>query len=246
MGIIKGSQYLSIILLFVLIGVGSCIRPPEFPLEPRIDLVGLEFIDVNDGSSRDTLALTLHFTDGDGDLGLDPTLHGDNTPYSSKIYPTKSDGQLIKIGDPEASDFPYEFPYTCLNWETRLIGFDDNMVAIYDTILFKINDNHYNITIDWFVKKDGGSSWSEFDWRLFREPVCGETFDGRFPTLYDKDNPDFPLEGTMRYTMPSDGFLPIFRADSIYLEVEIKDLALNRSNKLTTPSFTLQSIKKEE
>ena len=234
-----------IVILLVLVG---CYPPPEFPPEPAITFVNVEFKEATDPpSARDTLALTIHFTDGDGDLGLAPEEDGDESLYRQRNYFfNEENGDTLQWNDPQVADIPYEFPYTCLNWELVLRGYtevDGVRTPDFDTLYYEINDNHYNITVDFFYKPDGQAEWEELDWRLFREPSCGETFDGRFPILYEEEEAGFPLEGDMRYTMVSDGFLSLFGADSMRLEVEIKDRALNRSNKLVTPSFTLPNIR---
>jgi len=212
----------------------------------------VEFIEVDEASARDTLAIIFHFTDGDGDLGLGP--EETFPPYNLRDYqisPITDD--TVHYGDPEAGDFPYEFPYTCLNWELNFRGYQNvngQQEAVFDTLLYSLNDDHYNITIDWFVKPDGQTEWEAFDWVLFRPPSCGETFNGRFPRLFDEDrveedgtiNP-FPLEGDLRYSMTSDGFLLLFGADSIRLDVQIKDRMLRRSNTLSR-AFTLPGVRR--
>ncbi|MEL6534090.1 MAG: hypothetical protein AAFQ98_01695 [Bacteroidota bacterium] len=244
-----GNLILSTTLLGVI--VSSCTTPPVFENEPIISDLQVKFIEVNEpASARDTLAIAFHFTDGDGDLGLGPeeTFY----PFNLRDYqisPITDD--TIRFGDPEAGDYPFEFPYTCLNWELKFKGYeiiDNQQVAIFDTLLYTQNENHYNITIDWFVKPNGQSEWEPFDWVLFRPPSCGETFDGRFPRLFDEDrveddgtlNP-FPLEGDLQYSMNSDGFLLLFGADSIRIDVQIKDRQLRPSNTLSK-AFTLQGV----
>ena len=232
----------------------GCVTPPVFPLEPIVSNPVVEFIDVVDANARDTLALTIHFTDGDGDLGLLPS--ETESPYNLRNYfpDHLNNNDTLFFGDPMVSDIPYSFPYTCLNWELKLRGFelrDGVQVAIYDTLYYEINDNHYNITIDWFTKPDGGPEWVPFDWRLFREPSCGETFDGRFPILFDEEDLDdgvvtpYPLEGDIRYSMTSSGFLLLFGADSVRMDIRIKDRSLQESN-VVQARFTLPSIRREE
>jgi len=48
----------------------GCLKPEDFPLEPRIEMGS--FVQF-----RDSASVTISFTDGDGDIGLDPS---DNQP----------------------------------------------------------------------------------------------------------------------------------------------------------------------
>ena len=51
----------------------SCIKPPQFPVEPRITYVGVDNPQVFQGSAtapNDTLTIRFSFTDGDGDLSF--------------------------------------------------------------------------------------------------------------------------------------------------------------------------------
>src|SRR6188768_3885622 len=85
------------LILFVIVElvVSSCFDPPEFPVEPEIDLATVYFIDNPDISENDTLMLSLIFKDGDGDLGLDPT--ETNPPFHSRNYFLAKDGVLSPV-----------------------------------------------------------------------------------------------------------------------------------------------------
>ena len=52
------------------------------------------------------------------------------------------------------------------------------------------------------------------------------------------------IEGKIRYAMLSLGWNSIFRNDTIKLELKIKDRALNESNVVSTPDFTLSQIER--
>ncbi len=66
--------YMRVLLLFFLPGLilTSCLNPPEYPIEPQI-----EFLRMTKGTmiqnqlNTDSLLLTIGFTDGDGDIGLE-------------------------------------------------------------------------------------------------------------------------------------------------------------------------------
>ena len=104
---------------------------------------------------------------------------------------------------------------------------------IRDTLYYTTNPNHYNIEVDFLVKDPSApGGFKEFDWR---EEYC-TTFDGRFPVFSDKTS---SIDGTLRYTMASLGFTTIFSIKTLKLRVSIRDRALNQSNVIETPEFTL-------
>lgn len=113
----------------------------------------------------------------------------------------------------------------------------DGKIAYYqirDQLYTTRNQNHYNIEVDFFVKDDPSSpdGFREFDWT---QEFC-TTFDGRFPVFSDKLS---SIEGTLRYNMKSVGFTTLFSIKTLKLRVTIKDRALNASNTIETPEFTL-------
>jgi hypothetical protein len=105
-----------------------------------------------------------------------------------------------------------------------------------DTFYVQVNPNQYNITVRYYERV--GSGFQEFDWR---EEFCS-TFDGRFNLPEEKG----PLEGTITYPMKSSGFLALFSVKTLYLEFEITDRSLNRSNTERTIEFTLNEIKQKK
>lgn len=61
-----------LLLLAAIIGMSGCLNPPEYPIEPHIDFVRMtKDVLVQDQFNTDSLLLTISFTDGDGDIGLD-------------------------------------------------------------------------------------------------------------------------------------------------------------------------------
>ena len=57
----------------LLTSVSSCVKPPQFPVEPVITYRGVDNAQVFQGSAtapNDTLTLRFSFTDGDGDLSF--------------------------------------------------------------------------------------------------------------------------------------------------------------------------------
>lgn len=232
-----------LVFLFISLGISACFTPPEYPVQPQIEFESIEFREYGSGfdAEADSLILKVTFKDGDGDLGLDPSelsCVSEDICYNNKFYFLKSDGKLVTYKDkrtnPAYSSLP-EFikPYNCINWEVRT---DNNNVV--DTLYFELNPDHYNIEVDFLVKNTDGT-FTEFDWtKEFNYPNCGTSFDGRFPILF-KDEPGAPLEGSLKYSMGSIGFKALFSIKTLKLRIQIKDRALNKSNEIFTPEFTL-------
>ncbi len=62
-----------ILLLFV---IGSCIKPPEYPDIPELELMGLSSDTMRQSSlNEDSIIIFLSFTDGDGNIGSDDSLN---------------------------------------------------------------------------------------------------------------------------------------------------------------------------
>ncbi len=214
------------VIIFVLILV-SCNRAPELPVIPNIRFENIEFKEVN---GPDSLIVNIYFEDGDGDLGLTSNdIHDQYAPYFVVL---DQNNDTIKYGSQPGLPEYNPVDYVILR--------DEDGVAT-DTILVEINENHYNYFVRFFTKKNG--NYTEFDWRA--APYY-QTFDGRFPLLnrdiVDNQLKDRPLEGSLRYGMTSSGWLFIFR-DSVKISVQIQDRALNKSNIVESPDFTLESIR---
>jgi hypothetical protein len=58
-------------LLFVLLALStSCVQPPDYPIEPVIEYLGVSKNILRQGQGlEDTVFVTIGFTDGDGDIG---------------------------------------------------------------------------------------------------------------------------------------------------------------------------------
>lgn len=249
-----------ILFCFLTTVLVSCVEEPVFPITPVIDLEKIEFWESPNIEDPDSLVVYINFTDGDGDLGLNG--NDVDPPFNPEIFYLDNNNKLITIRtreNPEYADLPpYEFPYTCTNYteSTRKIYFPANVVdkattnvvdsviaenvkyyGIQDTIYFERNEDAFNIKVEYFVLENG--VFEPFDWVTALAPACGETFDGRFPRL---SNESGSLEGTIRYSMKSVGFLPLFSIKPIRLRISIKDRALRTSNVIET-EFTLQQIR---
>ncbi len=59
-----------LLYLVLFVAFATCIRPPDYPIEPQITFVGMTKTTMRQGfGSEDSVYYTLSFTDGDGDLG---------------------------------------------------------------------------------------------------------------------------------------------------------------------------------
>jgi len=205
----------------------ACNRAPELPVMPSIEFRDIEFKEVD---GPDSLIITIYFEDGDGDMGL--TSSDIYEPYQPYDVVLDENGDTIRIGSrPGLPDYnPIDY---------IILRNSDGEAT--DTILVELNENHYNYFVKFFPKKNG--QYTEFDWR---DPPYYQTFDGRFPLLNrdisDGQLKEKPLEGTLRYGMTSSGWLFLFR-DSLKVSVQIQDRALNKSNVVESPDFTLESVR---
>jgi hypothetical protein len=249
----------AIVLAFSLLG---CRRPPDLPDTPSISFndISFEVSTIMVGPvaiETTTLKLTFNVSDGDGDIGLDGAESG--RPFNEFDFVLDTDGSIVEFGQR-----PADPPFTCLNYiieapqgvpEDATFDYNDDGDT-GDTILVAFNENRFNIFVDFLVRQPDGT-FEEEDIRTWppgsdnEQTFCNtETFDGRIPCLSSEDEPcDFvrstnrPIEGTITYDMISSGFLPVFRAEPIKLRFYIKDRALNQSNIVETPEFTLQDIR---
>ncbi|MEK6780512.1 MAG: hypothetical protein AABY93_02330 [Bacteroidota bacterium] len=231
--------------LLAIIGIliNSCLDAPQYSEIPEIEFEQIVFKDIKDASTADSLIISIKFRDGNGNIGLDPS--ETREPYNDKYYFQFPDQSYItyetKRTVPGYDTLPdFVKPYNCTNWEVLT----ENQKVI-DTIYFQLNPNQYNIFIT-FQVKDALGNFQDFDWASFYTyPLCEVIgFNGRFPILSKDLSQPGPLEGTINYGMTSVGFTIIFSIHTLRLKVRILDRALNYSNEIITPEFTLQSIKK--
>lgn len=229
------------------LGLYSCFDPPEYSNTPEIEFENLTFRETPDLSDADSLILYIKFRDGDGDLGLDPEkdngcvlVGSDTICYNERFYYTiVATGEQLnykaKRTMPEFADLPdFVTPYNCINWEVV----KENEIA-KDTVYFELNENHYNIFIDFLVKQNDGS-FKEFDFSTeFEYPGCATSYDGRFPILAKNSDLSLnnPIEGTLRYGMVSSAFKLQFSIKTLKLRIQIQDRLLNKSNIIETPEF---------
>lgn len=214
--------------------------------------------------------------DGSGDTTkvYSSLVHSSHSPYIS-YFLLNTSGKTGKLVTDKTrlkanySYLPQYDPNSCLNYSyTELLVseesnavdnsynildtlYDENSKAYYqiwEPLLYQLNENHYNILIEFFVSDDG-INFSEYNW--FEEFWI--SFNGRFPLLERytgqinsgpfKIKAKTPWVGEITYSMVNPSFLAIFSTKTMKLKVTIKDRALHSSNVIETAPFTLQSIK---
>lgn len=239
----------SVLVFLVIVGLDGCFTAPVYPVTPQISLIDLKF---GKGTKAlfDSIKLVINFKDGDGDLGLtsDDTL---TDVYATKYYylfQNKLLNYRAKLANPNLTvngkKLPdFVDPYNCSNWEIRRKTINGVLTNV-DTVYFELNDNTYNIFVDYYID-DGTNNFTKFDpITYFKYPNCSSlSFNGRFPVLSSDLGKKLPLDGILTYFMKSSSFDVIIGAKRFYLEIAIQDRALNKSNKLTTDIVTLNSIR---
>ena len=104
---------------------------------------------------------------------------------------------------------------------------------VSDFFYFRYNPNYTNIDVEFWVK-DSSGSYNLFDWK---KEYCEWGFSQRFPIQSAKSD-------VLKYEMTSFGIKKIFKEKTLRFKIRIRDRALNVSNEIVTPDFTLDSIKK--
>jgi hypothetical protein len=123
----------------------------------------------------------------------------------------------------------------------------DNLLKIEGRFVVERNPTSFNIQVDFeYLKKtdqNPNGEWTTYDWTRDSEAkTCAPSFNGRFPVLTQDDG---SLDGVIRYHMASEGFVGIFgMSTQIRLTIRIRDRALNESNTIVTPPFTLAEIRR--
>lgn len=142
---------ISLILLIPLFtGLTGCIKEEQYPLEPVIEFGG--FATAKDILGRDSVCqITISYTDGDGDIGLDSTQIEEPYKYNYFIkFNQLIDGKLVDVFPPPPNDtlnFNARIPILTPNGRNKNIKGDITMtIELYfarqfllsDTIAFEI------------------------------------------------------------------------------------------------------------
>ena len=213
------------LMLVTALGWTSCISPPDnYPSVPEIEFSTIEYVQT---SGQDSLNISVDFKDAEGDLGLSAT--DVNPPFNPLFYKRDAAGNLITY-----SNRPPEAPsYNPIDWEVDPVV---NNVEVKDTVWVEVNEDQYNIFVRFYIKRNG--QFTEYRWQ---DPPFYTTFNGRFPRVLTSEEGQ-AVEGNIKYRMLSAGWESIFRTDTLRIDVEIQDRALNRSNQVSSPEITLRQI----
>lgn len=133
------------IVLFALLTLTACQEKVEYPIEPRITYEGLSYLMEADSTLTGEVVLSIGYTDGDGDLGLDgnDTLYpfGSNDPhyYNLLIDYLKWDGSTF-VETPLLSWNQQNQSYDTISFNARFkrLVFNDEEKAISGTIEYKM------------------------------------------------------------------------------------------------------------
>jgi hypothetical protein len=192
-------------------------------------------------------------------LQHDNTLSDDCSQYKNMcwyINPLVSEfDKYLDIDDRKTSPYDslpaFANPDNCTHWEVIYYDDDNNQDTPdkpLDTLYFAINRHYSNIFVEFQVKippsdprYDPNNPFQKFDeTALSRYPLCiVRSFDGRLPVLAEDLSHPTPLEGEIRYAMPSESFETLFGSQFIRLKIYIEDRALNESNTVYTEPFNL-------
>jgi len=141
---------------------------------------------------------------------------------------------------------PYVKPFDCTNWEVVYVDDDNDSQTApvpFDTLFFVLNQHYNNLFVEIETKTDDPANpYETFDEKkFFTAPSCGiRSFYGRIPILSEDLGRSTPLEGEIRYAIPSMFYLTIFGSKTLRLKVWIEDRALHQSNVVYTRDFPLR------
>jgi len=241
--------------------VGACLKQPENSVIPQIQLQSLNFKH-EFPAAADTLILTLKFTDGDGDLGIEGnetaiyTSSIDSTDINSPFYyvydstsklcgshicTTHYNGYTLPRG---AHYVNYKMKRTipsadtlpslsCKNWELR--------ASPADTLYLQTNPYNNNIFVDIYTKNADGT-YAYFDPNNvypFGNLCVTNFFNGRFPILPSDLGKRSSLDGTITYKIQSAGLYIFLRGKTIKARTYILDRAFHKSNLVESDDFIM-------
>ena len=122
------------VLIFGIIILASCQEKVEYPIEPKITYEGLTYLMDADSTLTGEVILSIGYTDGDGDLGLDDTdtlyPFGPNDPnyYNLMIDYLRWDGTQFVT---DTINFNVRFKRLLFNNEVKAIsGTIDNTIML--------------------------------------------------------------------------------------------------------------------
>lgn len=251
----------SMLICGLILAMDGCFTAPTYPVVPRISFVDMWY-EKPAQPDLPTIVLKLSFTDGDGDLGLDPRFETD-TAFVERFYLTRQNqyiSNVTLVRFPNVALLDYQFlkknpnlrlpngnpfpPLNCRNWLQRPIQVN-NVPQIRDTVYFENNESYYNILVDLLID-DGTGNFKLFDpYAEFTFPTCaGGNYNGRFPVLSSDPGKKSPLDGTLTYRMKNLVTELIIGSKRFKLRAQILDRSYHRSNVIETEPTTLAAIRR--
>ncbi len=240
--------------ILILVGLISCTDNNTVSEIPSISFENLTFKKSENNLVQDSLILTINFIDGNGDLGL--SNDENNYPYHQYNAIIDENFNWITYGSDDVNPPFYIYEpngaitffsendnRTSFNCNDYIIDTINSSIQM-DTFYIQKNLNNKNIHIEFYKKEN--DNFELIDWTsVFDEEYgCGIDFNSRFPSL-NIGNINQILQGKLRYGMVSYGFENIISNNIFKLRIYIIDRALNQSNRVETPEFTLQQIKED-
>lgn len=137
----------SLITITLIITIG-CDKneDPGYPAIPQIEFVDLTFDERSPNGYKDSLVLTIHYRDGDRDLGLTGDDDDSRFPYNYYNYFLEAQGELKPIAtELRYSDFDYEFFKVDDGQTGKLATIRSRKKAAYSS-LPPFNSCHYSDT----------------------------------------------------------------------------------------------------
>lgn len=215
---------------------------PTYPIEPNIQSAKAEFVKRAKEYLADTLKITLIYTDGDGDVGLDfNNADHNDPPFHEYTYYLRSTGEAV------TSDKLIQK----LVLREDLISYKDRHNPPFDTLppesscrysngLYIIrNENFTNLELNFFRRESSGN-YVQYPF----EESC--IFLGvRMPTAGTR-NMVWEARSISRgrvevvFKMLSGQFEQVFGGDILKLGLQIKDRSLHTSNYFMTEDFVFQ------
>ena len=148
--------------LILLIVLTSCQEKPDFPVEPKITYEGLAYVMNTDSTLTGDVVLSIGYTDGDGDLGLDDAdityPFGPNDPYYYNLiidYMKWNGTDFVKTPLLSWNQQTQNYDTVSFNARFKRLVANDEEAAIFGIIDYKLtafNPLSPNDTIKFSIK----------------------------------------------------------------------------------------------
>lgn len=252
----------NILFLILFLAVGSCFEPPQFSNTPSLGEVTVRVQKVTGTTIPDSLIVTVKFTDGDGNIGIDPSEN--SPPFNERWFflqnptPTCEPGLLapctrisyvdqsklsnyvtykLRRTNPSYDTLPaFIAPFDCLKYYVLKNSSNNQPI---DTLYNQLNPRYNNFFVDVLVKN--GATFQKYEFKQAPYPKCDiYGLNGRLPILAkDKDvSVSLPLEGVITYKVTSSSFQPLLNK-TLKLSICLMDREGNRSKTVESKEFTL-------